>query len=85
MRISVAEAQEQLTELFRRAGAGDEVVLTQVGHPDIRLVPEPVKLDKESRLKLIRELQKSAAKRVLPGPDAARSQDFLYDEFGIPK
>ncbi len=89
MRISVAEAREQLAELVRRAEAGDEVVLTQVGHPDIRLVPEPVTnpaRHREGFLEFVAELQKSAAKNAIPGPCAARSQDFLYDdETGLPK
>jgi hypothetical protein len=30
-------------------------------------------------------IQKRAAKKAKPGPCAARSQDFLYDEHGLPK
>lgn len=92
MRISVAEAKDQLVELARRAEAGDEVVLTQVGGADIRLVPEPPKpaqkrkLSGDEFLKFVAEIQKSAAKNALPGPSAARSADFLYDdETGLPK
>jgi len=39
MRISVTEAKAQLTELVRRAEAGDEVILTRHGHPAVALVP----------------------------------------------
>ncbi len=39
MRVSVTEAKGQLTELVRRAEAGDEVVLTRHGHAAVRLVP----------------------------------------------
>ena len=39
MRISVTEAKGQLTELVRRAEAGDEVVLTRHGQAVVRLVP----------------------------------------------
>ena len=38
MKISVSEAKGQLTELVRRAEAGDEVILTRHGHPAVRLV-----------------------------------------------
>lgn len=89
MRISLNEAKDQLVELARRAEAGDEVVLTQLGHPDIRLVPEPITnaaRDREGFSEFVVELQKAAAKNALPGPCAARSQDFLYDdETGLPK
>lgn len=33
----------------------------------------------------IRAIQDLAAKTLTPGPDAAHSQDFLYDELGLPK
>ena len=37
MKISVTDAKAQLTELVRRAEAGDEVVLTRHGHPAFSL------------------------------------------------
>jgi len=86
MQISVTDAKAQLTDLVRRAEAGDEIVLTRHGHPAVKLVPIRAKLSKDERLKLIREIQRSAAERALPGPDAARSADFLYnDETGLPE
>ncbi len=39
MRVSVSEAKGQLTDLVRRAEAGEEVILTHHGHPAVRLVP----------------------------------------------
>lgn len=39
MQVSIAEAEAQLTDLVRRAEAGDEVVLTRHGRPAVRLVP----------------------------------------------
>ena len=39
MRISVTDAKGQLTELVRRAEAGDEIILTRHGHEAVRLVP----------------------------------------------
>ena len=38
MRISVTDAKGQLTDLVRRAEAGDEVILTRHGQPAARLV-----------------------------------------------
>ena len=37
MRVSVTEAKGQLTELVKRAEAGDEVILTRRGHEVARL------------------------------------------------
>ena len=83
MRISVSDAKAQLTELVRRAEAGEEVILTRHGREAVRLVPEAVKTDAASRRRLLEEIK--GIGRASPGPDAARSQDFLYDEFGLPK
>ena len=85
MQIPVSHAKAQLTELVRRAEAGDEIVLTRRGQPAVRLVPVKKPLDPAARCKLIREIQKSAAAKLTPGPDAAHSQDFLYDEYGLPR
>ena len=109
MRISVAEAEGQLTELVRLANQGEEVVLTQDGLVSVRLEPidhvsdttmaaslselrKPLKLASETkplspteRRRLVDEIRKGApAKGPLSQPDAARSQDFLYDENGLP-
>jgi prevent-host-death family protein len=85
MEISVTDAKAQLTDLVRRAEAGEEVVLTRHGHAAVRLVPVKRKLDREARRALLEELQRATAGKVSPGPSAARSQDFLYDEDGLPR
>jgi prevent-host-death family protein len=79
MRISVTEAKGQLTELVRRAEAGDEVVLTRHGHPAVRLVPIRAGHDRKSRHALLESVRATGAAKAAPGPSAARSQDFLYD------
>ncbi|WFR94615.1 type II toxin-antitoxin system Phd/YefM family antitoxin [Rhizobium tumorigenes] len=88
MRISIAEAEGQLTELVRLATQGEEVVLTQAGGPAVKLelVPEArVSITPEEKSELIARLQAEVRRKNLPpGPDAARSQDFLYDEYGLP-
>jgi prevent-host-death family protein len=85
MEISVTDAKAQLTELVRRAEAGDDIVLTRHGHPAVRLVPVKKAVDREARRALLEELQRAAANKVTPGPSAALSQDFLYDEDGLPR
>ncbi len=80
MKVSVTEARGRLTELVRRAEAGDEVVLTRHGHPAVRLVPIRATTDKKSRLALLDAVRASAVGKASPGPGAERSQDFLYGE-----
>jgi prevent-host-death family protein len=85
MRISVTDAKGQLTDLVRRAEAGEDVVLTRHGHPAARLVGVKRKpLDTAARRRIIDEILASGPKPT-SGPSAARSQDFLYDEDGLPK
>ena len=85
MQISVTAAKAQLTELVRRAEAGDEIVLTRHGHVAVRLVPVKKRRDWKAIRAAIEQIQASAAANATPGPCAARSQDFLYDEDGLPK
>ena len=81
MRVPVTDAKGQLTELVRRAEAGDEVILTRHGHAAVRLVPVKAS-DSTSRRALLAALRASA--KASAGPDAARSQDFLYGDDGLP-
>jgi prevent-host-death family protein len=85
MRISVTEAKGQLTDLVRRAEAGDEIILTRHGQAAARLVPvEKARLDAKARKGLLEAVRASGSAKASPGPGAARSQDFLYDENGLP-
>ncbi len=84
MLISVTDAKGQLTDLVRRAEAGEEVVLTRHGRETVKLVPVVSRPTPEARRQLLEAVRASAAKKATPGPDAARSQDFLYDEDGLP-
>jgi prevent-host-death family protein len=84
MRISVTDAKGQLTDLVRRAEAGDEVVLTRHGHAAVRLVPVKATPDRKSRRALMESARASGASHAKPGPSAARGQDFLYRDDGLP-
>jgi prevent-host-death family protein len=84
VRVSVTEAKGQLTELVRRAEAGDEVILTRHGHPAVRLVPVKAALDRKSRRALLEAVRAAGAAKAKAGPSAARSQDFLYGNDGLP-
>jgi len=85
MRISVTAAKAQLTELVRRAERGDEIILTRHGHPAVRLVPVSIPFDKEARRMLLETARNKGATKAKAGPNAARSQDFLYGDDGLPR
>lgn len=85
MNVSLTHAKAQLTDLVRRAEAGEEVVLTRHGRPVAKLV-QTVRppLTPEDRLRIIDEIVESARGKATPGPCAARAADFLYDDDGLP-
>jgi prevent-host-death family protein len=80
MQISITKAKGQLSELIRRAEAGDEVVLTRDGQAAVRLVPVKMAPSPKARRALIDAVRASGAEKATAGPNAARSQDFLYDD-----
>lgn len=85
VKISVTEAKGQLTELVRRAEAGEDVVLTRHGHDVVRLAPVRASLTAEAKRQVLDEIRAAAAAKAAPGPTAARSQDFLYGDEGLPR
>lgn len=85
VRVSVSEAKARLTALVRRAEAGDEVVLTRHGKPAVRLVPVQSPPHAKVRRAAIVAMQAAAEEKCTEGADAARSQDFLYDDNGLPR
>jgi prevent-host-death family protein len=87
MDIPISEAKGRLTDLVRRAEAGEDVWLTKHGRPAVKLVRVGrVPTDPAERAAIIDRIVHSARGKISPGPDAARSQDFLYDEeTGLPK
>jgi prevent-host-death family protein len=84
MNISVSDAKAQLTNLVKKAEAGEEVVLTRHGKPVMRLVPVSTLPSPEKRRALLEALRAAGAAKKGSWPSAARSQDFLYDDDGMP-
>lgn len=84
MDVAVSEAKARLTDLVRRAEAGEEIVLTRHGHAAVRLVPVSARPATADRRSIIEALRRSAAAKALPGSSAARSGDDLYGEDGLP-
>jgi prevent-host-death family protein len=89
VQVSLSEAKARLTELVRRAEAGEEVVLTKHGRPAVSLVPTVRKLAPgELRARRIaaigRAIREARERRSDGGPSAARSADYLYGDDGLP-
>ncbi len=84
MQVSVTTAKGQLTDLVRRAEAGDDIILTRHGQAAVRLVPVSGVPGRQARRDVLAAVRRSAAVKLAAGPIAARSQDFLYDEDGLP-
>jgi prevent-host-death family protein len=85
MRVAVTNAKGQLTELVRRAEAGEEVVLTRHGQAVVRLVPIEAVVAPAARRKLLEAIRSSGAAKARTGESAAGSQDFLYGTDGLPR
>ncbi len=82
--MSVSEAKGQLTDLVRRAEAGEEIVLTRHGQAVVRLAPMRSAPVGAARRELLEAVRSAATARAKAGPSAARSQDFLYNDDGLP-
>ena len=82
MLINVTDAKAHLLDLVRRVEAGEEVVLTRHGTPVVRLTPVKAPVD-AARRRAILDKYIGSVKNADIG-DAARSQDFLYDDKGMP-
>lgn len=84
MDISVSEAKGQLTELVRLAEEGEEVILTRHGKPvaKVEAIGAPRSRDRRAVMEAVR---RQAPPKGLQHAGAARSQDFLYDEDGLPR
>ena len=84
MDISVSEAKGQLTELVRLAEQGEEVTLTRHGKPVARI--EAVDAPRAKNRRAVMEaVRRQAPPKDLNDVSAERSQDFLYDEDGLPR
>ena len=84
MQVSVTQAKGQLTELVRRAEAGEDIVLTRHGRAAVRLAPVERRPDAAARRATIAAIRAEAARKRTDGSGGARSQDFLYDDDGLP-
>jgi len=85
----INQADFAIDKIIKHIEVGEQVVLTKNGNTIARVVPEMAE-EKEEKARLdalVARLQKSVATKIqagMPQMDAARSLDFLYDEYGLP-
>ncbi len=82
MQISVTDAKAQLTELVRRAEAGDKIVLTRHGQPVARLVLFKAARERRSRRDVVEAMRQAARAEAFPGLSAER-YDLLFGTEGL--
>jgi len=80
----INEAGPRLSDLVKQVEAGDEVILTRNGCRVARLIPEMAAQSRAERRAVLEQFQHSASSKATSGPSAARSQDFLYGDDGMP-
>ena len=85
MEISVTDAKAQITDLVRRAEAGEEVVLTRFGKAVAKLVPVAPRMTPAARRAVLQAVRASGRVSASRGRGAARSQGVLYDAEGLPR
>lgn len=78
MELPITEAKGKLTDLVRRAEAGERVVLTRHGLPVADIVPHRDRMSAETVFALIASVQDEVART------GAKPMPFdLYDERGL--
>jgi len=82
--IPIHAGKVSLTDLVRRVEAGEDVVLTRSGNPVARLEPVITGGLAEKRGRAIEAAHVALQGVRFDETCAARSQDWLYDEDGLP-
>jgi prevent-host-death family protein len=85
MQISVSDAKAHLTELVRRAEAGEDIVLTRHGQPAARLAPIAAAQNRKARLAFLEAMRQEARTKAAIGPGGVPSWDFLFGADKLPE
>lgn len=84
MKIAIIKAKTRLSELVDTALNGEQVLLTKNGKPIAEIKPIRAKKKPIDKLTALQKIARQAQAKYTPGPDAANSSNFLYDDQGIP-
>ena len=82
--IPIHAQKVSLTDLVRRVEAGEDVVLTREGRPVAKIEPIITGGLAEKRARAIAAAHVALQGVFFDETCAARSQDWLYDEDGLP-
>ena len=85
MKTSFIHPKANSTDRGRQPEDRYDVVLMKQDDPNTRSMATTEKAGEDEMLEIIGSIRSSAARRSRDGTDAPRSQDFLYDENGLPK
>jgi len=80
MPLEVKDAKALSLDLVHKAEGGEDIIPTRAGQAIDRIVCTAPYADERRRA--LEEARGTATSRQ--GTDAARSQDFLYDDTGLP-
>ncbi len=84
MEIGISEARARLSALINAALAGEQVVLTKHGRPVAEIRPFTTTKRPAEKLSAIRRIVTKARSKRLSGVSAAKADNFLYDDTGLP-
>ena len=84
MKVSVSEAKGRLTDLVRRAEAGDDVILTRHGQPAARIVAINIAVPREARRVALDAILAAARQKRTEAGNFSDSA-ILYGDDGLPR
>ena len=84
MEVGISEARARLSALINAALAGEQVVLTKHGRPVAEIRPLVTTKRPAEKLSAIRRIVTKARSKRLSGVPAAKADNFLYDDTGLP-
>lgn len=84
MKIAIHEAKAKLSALIKAALAGEQVVLTEHGQPVAEIKPFSAKKTPAEKLAIIEKIVRKARRKATKGVSAAKADNFLYDDDGLP-
>ena len=85
MKTSLIHPKANSTDRGRQPEDRYDVVLMKQDDSNTRSMATTEKAGEDEMLEMIGSIRSSASRRSRDGTAAARSQDFLYDENGLPK
>ena len=78
MQISVTDAKAQITDLVRRAEAGEKIVLTRHGRPVARVVPIKAAQERKARRAMVEAMREAARSEASSGLSDEQYRDFGF-------